>query len=107
MVLAEVSGETAIGASVFSLLAVLCIQVFRRQSDTDTQRAAVAAMAINLANEQRARANAERDTERARAEIERERAENERARADAAEARAETLQMELTVERERAGEERP
>ena len=93
MLLAEVSGETAIGAGVFSLLGILCVQVFRRQSDTDAQRQQIAQMAVTLHSEQLARAYAERD----RANAER----------DAERSRAERLEMELAVERARKEEEAP
>lgn len=91
------SGETALGAGAFSLLTVMCVQIFRRQGEADSQhekaleeRAQVSDYAVALADERRARAEAETEAARARAEAEYE--------------RAAALSRELAAERARRGE---
>lgn len=90
--LEHVSAETAAGGGVFTLLAVLCVNVMRRQGYVDRQQHNVAKLAVGLADEQRKRAEAERD--RAHAQLE-----EERLRREAAEARADHLELALAVER--------
>lgn len=66
--LGGLSPETLLGTGVFGLLSVLCLQIFRRQAQLDSQRLAATKFVIEAADQQRERAEARAADAEARAD---------------------------------------